>query len=185
MKSADNLSKFSMYGVFLITLINFLISAFSGTNGRKCLSSYQLVLDHWYRYSENSCSNDIITYHRHSGSRSGDRSGVTSRLNTQEQFTKILLLEQKIHLFRAAALLNERMRKLELWVMDEREVCVVMVRKADEKIFGPAWFWPSWLRSATAIAFHPNHWLRSCIIYLFEYVHEYDLNRMRFGWRWI
>lgn len=34
MKSADNLSKFSMYGVFMITLINFLISAFSGTNAK-------------------------------------------------------------------------------------------------------------------------------------------------------
>lgn len=32
MKSADKFSNVSMYGVFMITLTNFLISAFSGTN---------------------------------------------------------------------------------------------------------------------------------------------------------
>lgn len=32
MKSADKINSFSIYGVFLITLINFLIAAFSGTN---------------------------------------------------------------------------------------------------------------------------------------------------------
>lgn len=32
MKSANSANNFSIYGVFLITLTNFLISAFSGTN---------------------------------------------------------------------------------------------------------------------------------------------------------
>lgn len=32
MKSADKFNSYSIYGVFLITLINFLIAAFSGTN---------------------------------------------------------------------------------------------------------------------------------------------------------
>jgi hypothetical protein len=32
MRSADKVNNFSIYGVFLITLTNFLISAFSGTN---------------------------------------------------------------------------------------------------------------------------------------------------------
>jgi hypothetical protein len=32
MRSADKFNNFSIYGVFLITLTNFLISAFSGTN---------------------------------------------------------------------------------------------------------------------------------------------------------
>lgn len=32
MKSADKFNNFSIYGVFLITLTNFLISAFSGAN---------------------------------------------------------------------------------------------------------------------------------------------------------
>lgn len=32
MKTADKFNNFSIYGVFLITLTNFLISAFSGAN---------------------------------------------------------------------------------------------------------------------------------------------------------
>lgn len=32
MRSADKFNNFSIYGVFLITLTNFLISAFSGAN---------------------------------------------------------------------------------------------------------------------------------------------------------
>lgn len=39
MKSADKFNNFSIYGVFLITLTNFLISAFSGANTSSAAST--------------------------------------------------------------------------------------------------------------------------------------------------